>query len=115
MRKKYVKMKDLDKEKLYYLASTYSSKSAFIRNTRYDAVNYAAAKLAQEDLLLFEPIASCHEKSHMFGMPTGYEFWKRRDRQYIDRADAVLVLDIPGIEDSVGVQDEIAYAKELGK
>ena len=40
-----------------------------------------------------------------------YESWKSRCRQLIEVSDKLVVIKTPGWEKSVGVADEIAYAK----
>lgn len=105
----------MDKSKLYYLASPYSHQNKLVMNIRYEIVIYAASRLTAEGFRLLEPIAMCHEQSSRYELPQGYEFWKTRDRSFIDLCDAVMVLTIPGWEESVGVTDEIEYAYSLGK
>ena len=108
--------KTLNTDKVYYLASPYSHKSDFIKELRYQAIACIAARLISDHhLILLEPIASCHAKSYMYDMPTGYEYWKTRDRKMIALSDGIIVATLPGWEESEGVTDEIQYAKELGK
>lgn len=101
--------------KVYYLASPYTHDNAFVRNMRYEAVIYVASTLTKRGYRFIEPIAMCHDQSSKYGLPGGYEYWKDRDRDLIRRADAVLVVTLPGWETSIGVQDEINYAKRLGR
>lgn len=100
--------------KTYYLASPYSHKNPVVKEFRELAVQYTASILTMKGYKLLEPIASCHRKSHMFDLPTGYEYWKERDRDYIARSDGVILLAIKGWKESVGVTDELEYANELG-
>lgn len=106
----------LDKDKVYYLASPYSSDDALTRQLRYlMVVNVATQLVRDHGLTLIEPIAMSHHHAQMFGLPSGYDFWKRRDRMLIDRSDGVVVALINGWKESVGVKDEIAYAQAQGK
>ena len=113
MRIKYKLPKD--RTKVYYIASPYSHKSKRMMNRRYLAVDKAAAKLCLSGFLLIEPISMCHYKSLKFDMPTGYEYWKNRDRKFVSMCDGILILTIPGWDTSTGVKDEVAYAQVLGK
>ena len=112
---KKFKVSKMDKTKVWYLASPYSHKNSDIMEKRYAEVSDVAAQLILAGLILIEPIAMCHHKSLKYQLPTGYEYWKTRDRTFIERSDGVIVLLIPGWKESVGVTDEIAYAKSLGK
>lgn len=107
----------LDNNLVYYFAHAYTSKHKDIVLKRYILSHTIAVRLIQEyDLILIEPIAMCHLKSTLFGLSGGYEFWKRRDRKFIDKSDAIIVaLDIEGWQESVGVQDEIQHALDQGK
>ena len=48
-------------------------------------------------------------------MPLDWAFWQRHDRRYLEACDEVVVLMLDGWRESVGVQAEIAIARELGK
>ena len=50
-----------------------------------------------------------------YGLPDDWQFWQRHDRRYLDVCDEVVVLMLDGWRESVGVQAEIAIARELGK
>lgn len=102
------------KNKMYYLASPYTHKNKFVETLRYEAVVYAATKLIHKGYTVVEPIASCHEKGVRYDLPGGYAFWQKRDRWFIDKCDGILVLTLPGWNESVGVSDEIEYAAQLG-
>ena len=110
-----VNLDSLDKSKLYYLASPYSHTNSFIKQCRYEAVIYAGSLLTRKGFRLLEPIAMCHEQSNRHDMPGGYEFWKTRDRGFIDICDGIIVLTINGWDESVGVSDEIQHARDTRK
>lgn len=101
-------------KKLYYLVSPYSHKQKKVIKQRYEQVLYIAHKLICQGYHLIEPIAMCHEKSKRFQLPTGYEFWKERDRLLISRCDGLIVCLMDGLDQSVGCTDELQYARQLG-
>lgn len=105
----------INKDRLYYFASPYSHKNPFVQNMRYETTIFAASQLTAQGYRLLEPIAMCHEQASRYGLPAGYEFWKTRDRGFIDISDGVIVLTLPGWKKSVGVMDEIKYAESTGK
>ena len=117
----------MKRNKLYYLASPYSYNpkryipiisyivGVYVRWKRFRLVSDAAVHWILKGFTFLEPIAMCHYKSTHYKMPTGYTFWKRRDRWFIRKCDGLVVLMLPGWEESEGVQDELQYAKKLGK
>ena len=108
-------LKQLDRSKLYYLASPYSHHNSLVRQIRYESIIYAASELTKDGFRLIEPIGMCHQQSIQHKMPAGYEFWKTRDRGFIDICDAVILVAMKGWDESVGVLDEMEYAKSQGK
>jgi hypothetical protein len=100
---------------VYYLASPYSSKNEYVKEHRYLTICAISAALTNMGYLLIEPIGASHPIARMFKLPTGYEFWKTRDRALIERSNGVIVAMMDGWEQSVGVTDEIEFATSIGK
>lgn len=98
------------KGKIYYLASPYSSDDPLIKEMRYVMVCAFSAALHNEGYNLIEPIGASHPIAKTFDLPTGYDYWKERDRLMIDKSDGVIVCQLNGWNQSVGVTDEIEYA-----
>ena len=102
--------------KAIYLAGPYSHKDPLVRENRYLRLLEAEyALITSKGLCVMNPIGMCHELSKMYKMPTGYKYWQSRDRELIKRSDEVYVLTMQGWKESVGVTDEIQFAKSLGK
>lgn len=97
-----------------YLASPYSHLDPAVREERYQAACRAAAALLRAGRLVFSPIAHSHPLV-AYGLPADWSFWQRYDRELLARCDEVLVLMLAGWRESVGVQEEIRIARELGK
>lgn len=95
---------------LWYLASPYSAPDAYTRENRYMQVMYAGGELITKGFMLIEPITMTHHTAKLFKLPPGYEYWKARDRAFIDACQGLIVLLIPGWFESVGVSDEIEHA-----
>lgn|SRR5574343_820281 len=104
-------IRNLDKDKLYYLASPYTHRNKIIMKTRYETVNIIGGLFISAGLLVIEPIVSGHSKID-YGLPTNYDFWKEQCRKFVKKCDTVIVVMMPGWESSVGVSDEIQYAKD---
>jgi Domain of unknown function (DUF1937) len=99
---------------MIYLASPYSDPDPFIRDQRYLAACRATVQLLLTGQTVFSPIVNGHGLVP-FGLPTDWPFWARHGERYIARSDELLVLAMPGWEESVGVQAEIEIARRLGK
>lgn len=119
-----------DINKIYYICSPYSTPvpdlsslpkdlqdltKRLLRKRRHDEAQRLASKLIEQGYLLVEPIASCHYKNDKLGLKAEYDYWQRRDRRLVERCDGVIVLGMDGWKESVGVTDEVKYAKELGR
>lgn len=103
-----------EKEKRVYLASPYTDKDEKIMLLRYERAVQTAGDLFIKGYLVFSPIAHCHPIATRHFLPGDYSFWKKySDSFLVHWAEAVLVLCLPGTEESVGVQAEIEIAKEL--
>jgi hypothetical protein len=106
----------LSKNKVYYFASPYSSPDPEVIESRYAEQGRLVAHLIKEHgLLIVNPIEMCHNLSKRYGLPGGYEYWKSRDRKLISLSDGIIVAQMDGWEESIGVTDEIRYANLLGK
>ncbi|GIW90181.1 MAG: hypothetical protein KatS3mg109_0613 [Pirellulaceae bacterium] len=102
------------KSDLVYLASPYSHADPQVRQARYQAACRAAAWLIGQGHLVFSPIAHSHGITQ-HGLPVDWDFWEEHDRRMLVACDRVVVLMLPGWRESLGVQAEVAIARELGK
>jgi hypothetical protein len=106
----------LTPDKVYYFASPYSHKSSKVITARYKEQQRLVAHLTKElGLTIINPIEMCHNMSRKYKLPSGYEFWQKRDRKFISISDGIIVAKMPGFQDSVGVRDEMNYAHSLKK
>lgn len=88
---------------------------AEIKKKRHHIVEYLANFLYNQGYTLIEPIASSYYKAVNFNVPSTYDYWKARDRKLVEVSDGVIVAGMDGWAESVGVTDEVKYAKELDK
>lgn len=100
---------------LVYLASPYSHRLTEIRDLRHFRVCMAAAALMRRGIMVFSPIAHSHPIVKHGGLPTGWDWWQKYERLYIDACSRMIVLQLDGWEESRGVQDEIRMMQEMGK
>lgn len=108
-------MKTTDYRPLTYLACPYSHKSSTVRAFRFRAATQAAAwwmeKYPRSNV--FSPITHSAPLHDIAGMRGDWSFWKRIDTEYLRVSRRLVVLKIPGWEESVGVQAEIRLAKQM--
>lgn len=98
---------------MIYLSAPYSSPHRSVRYLRYRAARRATTKLLMEGEVIFSPLVNSVPLLDD-GAPNTWEFWKPLDYEYLKRCDGLYVLMLDGWEESVGVQQEIAWARELG-
>lgn len=96
---------------MIYLASPYSHSNPLIQEQRFLEVASAAAQLIHEGLPVYSPIAHWHTIARLSEKPISHEQFIHIDFQLIDVCSELIVLAIPGYEQSNGVQAEIEYAR----
>jgi len=99
---------------LNYLCVPYSNPDPAVRQRRFEIVNAVAARLINEGLLIYSPISHSHHIATQHGLDCGWEFWKRHDEYMLSLCSRLLVLQIDGWRESVGVQAEIRFALATG-
>ena len=100
--------------KLIYLASPYTHKDPAVRQRRFEIVCCWAAILKRAGCFVFSPIVHAHPIVLAHGVPVGWDYWKVFDRMMVERSQAVLIAEIDGWQESVGVTEEHSIARELG-
>lgn len=102
-----------NKDGLYYLASPYSHPSKRTMTNRYHTANRIAASMIEEGYLLITPIASSVSLCKDSNLSGSFMTWARLDLELVARSDGVIVLDMPGWQQSIGVTAEILRATDL--
>ena len=99
---------------MIYLASPYSHPDPQVREARFNVACRATAELVLAGRAVFSPVVHGHPLVR-FGLPTDWAYWRRFDTEHLKRCDEVLVLQIDGWRESVGVRAEIELARASGK
>lgn len=105
--------------KLCYVASVYSQGNASksLMQKRYEFVRDWVAKKfndsTDDGMVLFSPIVHNHPLATVHDLPKTWDFWRKVDVTTLRRSDLLIVLKMPGWENSVGIQGEIDVAKNL--
>lgn len=98
-----------------YLAVPYTHISPFVRERRFEMVNYKAAELMKEGHIVFSPISHSHPIAVQENLPLTAEFWQQMNESFLDWCDSVYVYRLAGWQGSTGIQSEIEYAIKTGK
>lgn len=98
-----------------YLAIPYSHKDLQVREYRAYVADAITAKLAKEGRIIYSPISSWHHISIRFGLATDWAACAKADKEFLKLSSRIIVVCLPGWQESIGVQAEIQEAKLLGK
>jgi len=102
-----------------YVACPYSingKTSMDIRQHNFEIVTKLTAKLLKMNLVVFSPITHSHPIQTIGKLTSNdLDFWMAEDLPFVEFCDIVLVMTLPGWQESNGVQSEISFAKTLDK
>lgn len=107
----------LPAEHHYYVASPYKNFEGGHDNAAH-AVAVVTARLLDTGFDVFSPIVHGHAlaATGLLSAHNGdHDFWLKVDKRYMNRADAILVVMLPGWRESFGVQWEIEEFRKAGK
>ena len=94
---------------IVYLACPYAHAEREIMKYRYDTANRAAAKLMDAGIVVFSPLSHSVPIAEILG-DRPHEFWMKMDLPLLHLCDEILVLRLPGWQNSLGVIDEMFAA-----
>ena len=97
-----------------YLALPYSHKSERVMVERAAVSDFIFSELSKEGRIIYAPISSCHYIARTYTMPTDWRFWGKMGEAFVKASKRVLVIPLPGWQDSIGLTAEIEIAKENG-
>lgn len=98
-----------------YLASPYSHQDRKVRQRRYQLACEFVALASQHDLTVFSPIVHYHQLANTYKLPLDANFWWSTNRRHLLASVGLIVLEIPGWEDSRGVFQEVQFARQHKK
>ena len=109
------------KSKLIYLGCPYSDNSKVVMTNRYLQATRVAQDLTAAGFIVFSPITHSHRlwlegtNSNEDGMQVkSWDFWKHLDIPILSICQLMIVYQLPGWKESVGLTAEIEYAGQLG-
>ena len=86
--------------KLVYIASPYAHPSAEVREARLEAVRHVCGRMVNEGKIVMSPLVYLGELAYRGVHPP--QGWYAFDLQLLARCDELIVLQLPGWEDSRG-------------
>lgn len=99
---------------MIYIASPYSDKDPAVMQSRYEEVKAFTAELMRRGLPVYSPIVHGHDIASSHDLPTDWLFWKSHCLAILRKADKMIILSLPGWEDSTGVNAEIEFCNLCG-
>lgn len=97
---------------MIYLASPYTHPDPSVVKYRYQAVRAQVGWMLDAGVYVYSPIVHFHHVAKHHELPTDSNFWSNHNRHMLNLANRLDVLCLEGWEDSVGVKQEIEWAKE---
>jgi hypothetical protein len=98
---------------MIYFGTPYSDVNPAVVNERVHLTLVATASLIRRGLVIYSPIAHCHDLALRFGLPTDAAFWERINRDFLEAAKEFYALCIPGWRTSIGLTREFEIARQL--
>lgn len=101
------------KPKLIYLAVPYTHPNPDVQQLRFEQVTAVAADIMKAGHYVFSPVTHCHPIAKLGTLPTDWTFWKGFDVRMLTLCDELVVLCLPGWQESRGIWEERQLATTL--
>lgn len=99
---------------MFYLASRYTSNRPEEMEERFRAAERATAAMLSRREFVYSPIVHCHQLAHNYALPKDFAFWRDYNFSILRHAQRLIVLNEFHVELSIGVGEEVAFAKMAG-
>ncbi len=99
-----------ERKKIAYLGCPYADPDPNIRKFRLQAVTHMAFELRQQGRYVYSPLTH-NIPIDQLGVLGDFISWLEFDHNMLSRCDTLLVLKLPGWQNSKGLAAEIAFAK----
>ena len=101
---------------VYFLACPYSHPDQSIVESRFDDCTLAATKISLAGFPVYSQITISHPMNLSLAknMPGKKIDWAPLDKEFMDKCDEIIILELDGWKESSGVQREIDYFKDRG-
>jgi len=98
-----------------YLAAPYTHKNQKVIEARVKEINHIASTLLLMDHIVYSPISMFHSIAKENFLPITEDFYREQNEEFIKWCEAIILLQLPGWEKSIGFKKEIALAKKYKK
>jgi len=95
---------------LEYLGTPYSNANDYLINFRAEMVDIIAHDLTMKGRAIYSPISSWHQIACKFEMSKTFEFWEKMNLSFLCKCKQLIVVMLPGYEESIGLRGEIEFA-----
>lgn len=102
------------KTNIEYLAIPYTDPDEEVMDFRAKVSDIICADLMNQGRYIYAPISSCHHIAKKYGLPRDWEFWKGMDEEYVSMCKTIIIVMLPGWEESTGVTAEYGIAVREG-
>ena len=102
---------------IIYLAGPYSNGSASTRLARFHAMTHVAAKLVEQQKIVFSPLTMTHPIDLVLaedGETLGSDYWVKFDEAFMSFCSEIYVVKLPQWELSSGVKREVDFFEKQG-
>lgn len=101
----------------FYIASPYTHPDMKVQDQRYEkVVDFTSYLISQFEMHVYSPIVHSHPLCKTrWELQSSFDFWLEMDRTMLVPAKGLIVLQVPGWKESVGVSMEIDMAVKFGK
>ncbi|MCS2147435.1 DUF1937 family protein [Scandinavium manionii] len=101
-----------------FLACPYSHTDGVVVNERFNTCNQVAATIIESGNIVFSQVSMSHPINQVFQHTEKGEVGKRWapiDAFFMSTMDELIIIDLPGWDQSVGIQREIAFFEQRGQ
>ena len=96
---------------MIYIASPYSSPFKSVMEERYYSTLQFTYSQLRSGKPVFSPIVHCHEMAKILQIDGTFKTWQDYNLAMLKSAHALYVFCLTGWQNSIGVTEEIAFAK----
>lgn len=97
-----------------YLAGPYSHPDPAVREDRAIKLTEICARLMREGKVVYSPITHGHWMAERFELPKEWEFWRLHCEAMLLGAHRLVIVTLPGWNESIGVTAEYDLALIAG-
>lgn len=98
-----------------YVGSPYSHPDPAVMEQRFQAVRDFTVEIARSGTPVYSPILHWHPAACCYELPRDAVFWQEQNFALLRASRALMVLMLPGWEDSIGLRLEIQECGRISK